>query len=72
MTGLIGLASRRPDRRAVRLTQGRDIGAPPTEAELDRGWKDTPAFDTLPSAGQTGDPAFGRAALTTQFGQGRE
>jgi hypothetical protein len=62
MTALIGLAQRRPDRRAVRLALGRDVGAPPTEAELDRSWEEAPAFDTPPSTGQTGGSACGRAA----------
>lgn len=62
ITGLIGLAARRPDRVVVRLALGRAGGAPPTAAELDRSWEETPAFDTPPSTGQTGGSACGRAA----------
>lgn len=62
MSALLGFASRRPSRKAVRLALGLAGGAPPTKAELDRSWEETPAFEAPPVAGAAGDAGCGRAA----------
>lgn len=61
MTALIGLAARKPSRVGVRVALGRADGAPPTRAELDRSWEETPAFET-PAAGPAAASGCGRAA----------
>lgn len=62
MAALIELASRRPDHNVVRQALGMAGGAPPTTAELDQSWTETPAFDAPPVTSPPDNDGCTRAA----------